>query len=213
MTSSFVPHALQWAAAQLQGGIQQVQTVESSEANQVFRLQTSAGSYILKLGAGLMPEHQRLLWLEGRLPAPHCRGFLPGSDRDALLVTAIEGKDLACLCSEWPAHMVVEKLAEALRQLHAAPLANWPFARQGDTLVHGDACLPNFMFHNGALSGYIDVGGLAAGHLEQDLAAAVWSLQYNMGPGHGKAFLSAYGSDCTSDAEVERLRLLYEEDW
>jgi aminoglycoside phosphotransferase len=40
--------------------------------------------------------------------------------------------------------------------------------------VHGDACLPNFV--------RIDSP-------EIDLAAAVWSLDHNLGPGFGGAFL------------------------
>jgi hypothetical protein len=42
------------------------------------------------------------------------------------------------------------------------------------------------------------------------LAAAVWSLQYNLGPGHARRFLDAYGVPPTTDDEIETLRRSYE---
>jgi aminoglycoside phosphotransferase len=80
----------------------------------------------------------------------------------------------------------------------------------GKTLVHGDACLPNFLYRGDHLSGYIDIGDLTVGEMEVDLAAAVWSLQYNLGPGHGLAFLREYGLKDADEERVEALRLKYE---
>ena len=60
--------------------------------------------------------------------------------------------------------------------------------------MHGDACLPNIMCRDdGAVNGYIDLGEMGVGDIEVDLSAAVWSLQYNLRPGHGGQFLRAYG--------------------
>ena len=81
---------------------------------------------------------------------------------------------------------------------------------QGKVLVHGDACLPNFLFHGDELSGYINVGDLAVGEPEVDLVAAVWSLQYNLGPGYGLAFLREYGVSDADEKRVEALRQKYE---
>ena len=88
--------------------------------------------------------------------------------------------------------------------------ADWPFGGCGSVLVHGDACLPNFLFSAEQLSGYIDVGNMALGEPEVDLAAAVWSLQHNLGHGYGLEFLSQYGVEQADEEEVERLRQLYE---
>ena len=41
--------------------------------------------------------------------------------------------------------------------------------------------------------------------------AAVWSLQHNMGAGHGLAFLREYGVVGANEEDVERLRLSYEQ--
>ena len=77
--------------------------------------------------------------------------------------------------------------------------------------MHGDACLPNFLFVGDHLSGYIDVGNMALADPEVDLAAAVWSLQYNMDAGHGLAFLREYGVVGANEEDVERLQLSYEQ--
>ena len=41
------------------------------------------------------------------------------------------------------------------------------------------------------------------------LAASVWTLQYNYGPGFGREFLDAYGASPMTDVEIERLRRRY----
>jgi len=53
------------------------------------------------------------------------------------------------------------------------------------------------------------VGQTGLGDPRQDLAAGVWSLQYNFGPGHGREFLDAYGAPPMADQEIERLRRKY----
>ena len=72
-------------------------------------------------------------------------------------------------------------------------------------VTRGDACLPNFLYQGGGLSGYVDVGDMTIGEPEVDLAAAVWSLQYNLGPGYGLNFLREYGRQDADDEDVERL--------
>ena len=125
-------------------------------------------------------------------------------------MSAVEGDSLSSLSALLPPQAIIARLATALRDLHAAPAADWPFGGEGSVLVHGDACLPNFLFVGGHLSGYIDVGDMALADPEVDLAAAVWSLQYNMGAGHGLAFLREYGVVGMDEEDVERLRLSYE---
>ena len=73
---------------------------------------------------------------------------------------AIEGEDLAQLSASLPPHAVISRLATALLNLHATNVSHWPFGatNEGNLLLHGDACLPNFLYRDGSLSGYIDVG-------------------------------------------------------
>ena len=75
--------------------------------------------------------------------------------------------------------------------------------------MHGDACLPNLMVGDNGLSGYIDLGDMGVGDVEAYLLAAVWSLQYNLGPGFGRAFLTAYGRPDATERDVDRLRGMY----
>ena len=76
-------------------------------------------------------------------------------------------------------------------------------------LVHGDYCLPNVLVEDGELSALVDVGGAGLGDPQVDLAAGVWTLQYNYGPGHARAFLDSYGWKPMTDSEIEKLRRRY----
>jgi aminoglycoside 3'-phosphotransferase-2 len=199
-----------WASQRLQARISAATRVESSVANQVLRLECGASRCFLKIGPRLQNEHDRLLWLEGRLPCPRPLGFIVHGEADALLTSAVEGDGLASLSITLPAQTIIVRLAAALKAVHAVDTADWPFGGEGSVLVHGDACLPNFLYSGDHLSGCIDVGDMTVGEAEIDLAAAVWSLQYNMGAGHGLVFLKEYGMTGADEDDVERLRLRYE---
>ncbi len=205
---------LTWASSIAGEGITSALQVGSNEINQVFRLTVAQRDLFLKTGPNLRREFERLQWLHGRLPCPEPIGFTTRGDTDTILMTAVPGKDLADLKATWPLDLLITRLAAALQTMHATPIDDWPFENRenGTVLVHGDACLPNFVYRGDDLSGYIDLGDLAVDTPETDLAAAVWSLQYNLGPGHGGAFLSAYGWPSTDAVEVERLRQMYETD-
>jgi len=81
--------------------------------------------------------------------------------------------------------------------------------RRGHVLVHGDYCLPNVLVREGKLSGIVDVGLSGLGTPEADLAAGVWTLQYNYGKGFARSFLEAYGWPPMSDEAIEKLRRRY----
>ena len=203
--------ALTWACS-LAGAEPSASTrVLSNEVNKVYCLDFGEQCFFLKFGPRLQREYERLRWLEGRLPTPCPIGFTSEGGADALLMSAVVGDSLASLSTSLSPQAVIARLAMALRDLHATPAADWPFGGEGGVLVHGDACLPNFLFMGDHLSGYIDVGDMALADPEIDLAAAVWSLQYNMGSGHGLAFLREYGVVGATEDEVERLRLSYEQ--
>jgi kanamycin kinase len=92
-------------------------------------------------------------------------------------------------------------LASALRTFHSVNATDCPFEAYvpGESLVHGDACRPNIIVGDGGLNGYIDLGDMGVGDVEVDLSAAVWSLQYNLGPGFGLGCLKAYGRQGTGE--------------
>ncbi|NYE74949.1 phosphotransferase [Microlunatus parietis] len=140
----------------------------------------------LKTAPDLRAERDRLRWLGRHLPAPPVLGFRPG-DPDLLLTRAGIGRDLTDDNHRRKPVLVVQLLAAALRRLHGIDPDTCPFGRQGPGLVvvHGDACLPNFLATGERITGYLDVGELRIDRAEVDLAAAVWSLQHNLGPGWG----------------------------
>ena len=76
-----------------------------------------------------------------------------------------------------------------------------------EVFIHGDACLPNFIFTDAShFSCFIDVGlsGFSDRHI--DLYWAIWSLNYNLGnPKYGDLFLDYYGRE---NINSEKLRLI-----
>ena len=65
-----------------------------------------------------------------------------------------------------------------------------------DTLIHGDACLPNVVQENGVFRSFIDIsmGGLGDRHI--DLYWAIWSLRYNLHTdAYTDALLDLYGRE------------------
>ena len=65
-----------------------------------------------------------------------------------------------------------------------------------DTLIHGDACLPNVICRDGRFSTFIDFGLAGAGDRHIDLFWAVWSIQFNFKTDrYTDYFLDAYGRE------------------
>jgi kanamycin kinase len=204
---------IRWAVDHLNAPDPVVKEAWRGDNSTVYEIASDEARWFLKVGARLERECARLRWLNGRLPIPEVIALETLAERDALLMSAVAGTDLAALAKRLPPDAIVEMLAAALRAFHSADARDCPFTAyiSGETLVHGDACLPNIMFgDDGALSGYVDLGDMGVGDAEVDLSAAVWSLQYNLGPGFGLPFLKAYGRPAATEQDVERLRSRYE---
>lgn len=97
----------------------------------VFRLTTRAGTMFLKTSAivdgdDLSAEAERLRWLAGRLPVPHVVAFAKDDGREYLLVTSLPGVNGVDAGRERPAD-VATGLGQALKMLHAQPVAGCPF--------------------------------------------------------------------------------------
>lgn len=191
-----------------------VAKIRSAEENNVRKIETGKGNYILKEGPNLLGEKERLDWLEGKLPVPKVINWQDNSEKQKLLMSCIVGEDLALLSKKISKKELVKLLANTLQLIHRVDVTNCPFGKQSkdSVFIHGDACLPNFIFHNGELSGIIDLGDAGIGDRENDLAAAVWSLDFNFGPGLGVPFLTAYGLQSPTDEDVDRLIHKYEND-
>lgn len=148
------------------------------------------------------------------------------TDRDYLVTRNAGGEDLIH-CLNDP-EKVCEILAESLRLLHSQPIDNVSvsirhqnymkladqnhdadFSREiltPDTLIHGDACLPNIIQNNGRFHTFIDLGMAGAGDRHIDLYWAAWSLQYNFETDkYTDLFLDMYGREKISE---ERMRMI-----
>jgi kanamycin kinase len=182
-----------------------------SWAGTVWRLAGPDGAVYVKRAAALAGERDRLEWLRGRLPVPEVVGFFQAAGDDWLMTREVPGVPLYHRSVGWPPARDAQVLGEILRTIHATDAVDCPFGtrKRGNVLVHGDYCLPNILVSDGVLTGLIDVGQTGLGDPRQDLAAGVWSLQYNFGPGHGREFLDAYGAAPMADQEIERLRRRY----
>lgn len=67
---------------------------------------------------------------------------------------------------------------------------------KADTLIHGDACLPNVICRDGRFVSFIDCGLAGLGDRHIDLFWAIWSLQFNLKTeGYTEYFLDQYGRE------------------
>lgn len=74
---------------------------------------------------------------------------------------------------------------------------------QGDTLLHGDYCLPNVLLDRWQFSGFVDLDGAGVGDRHVDLFWGIWSLAYNLKTGaYTRRFLDAYGRDAVEEEKL-----------
>ncbi|GII91839.1 phosphotransferase [Sinosporangium siamense] len=185
--------------------------VRARDDNTVYRVvRPGGGAAYVKVGADLAGERDRLAWLAGRLPVPEVLGWGTPGSADCLITAAVPGDDLTAFLPRPDA--LVRLLAGALRMFHTLDPDGCPFGEPapGAVVTHGDACLPNVLADGTGVTGFIDVGDAGLASPEADLAAALWSLHYNLGDGrYGREFAEAYGLPGISDAELRALRESY----
>lgn len=189
--------AITWARTIINQPALRAEFVSSSHRATTYQLsdEGTPRAY-LKIGVhGLAGERDRLVWLRRRVSVPDVLGSARADGEGWLLTAPLRGADLSRPEHTARPHRLVGLLAPALKGLHFLDPAGCPFGRPGvdAVVVHGDACLPNFVFDGTDFGGCLDVGGLGLGSPEVDLAAALWSLEYNLGSGFGGEFLRAYG--------------------
>jgi len=207
-----LPTAVRAAALVATGGAPlQKELAWMSWAGTVWRLEGQSGVVYVKRAGDLQDEHDRTVWMAGRLPAPEVLGLFHAFGDDWLLTRAMPGVPLHDPSLGWDPSIVARRLGEILRDIHAVDATGCTFGRpgKGHVLIHGDYCLPNVLVEDGRLSGLIDLGGAGLGDPQDDLAAGVWTLQNNYGPGHAREFLDAYGWPPMREKSIERLRRRY----
>lgn len=76
--------------------------------------------------------------------------------------------------------------------------------------THGDACLENFLSHDGRLSGIIDLGRAGVTHPAQDWALALRSMRSNFGLDGERMLCERMPVHCANADLLRRFRLLDE---
>lgn len=196
---------LAWAESKLGAPLREYEVAYEHQGRRTLRLVTANRVAFLKLAPDADREQERLTWLGTRLRAPRVVASMQGR----LLTEALPGVDLTHDRFTARPNELVETLARGLQDLHALDSKACPFGA-GPSVIHGDACLPNFVVDSSGTIGYVDVGGLGRGAPTVDLSAAVWSLAHNLGPSWGRALLHAYGWDAHDHATVDALCARYE---
>ncbi|MCW3098631.1 MAG: hypothetical protein JWL77_4249, partial [Chthonomonadaceae bacterium] len=91
-----------WLLSLMQNQPCSLTPVRSNEVNAVFLVGSENGDLFLKIGPDLQREYDKLRWLANRLACPKPVGFMNHDGTDALLMSAIEGDDLAVLSASVP---------------------------------------------------------------------------------------------------------------
>lgn len=170
-------------------------------------------------GIDLGREHDRLLWLAKRHPAPRVATFGQSATEQWLVTESLPGDH--AVGDTWRTRRpeAIAAIAHGLRQLHAIPVDGfpqewvedtWPSRRpaslgvappiEDPVVVHGDACAPNTLIsEDGNWTGNVDFGDLTVGDRWADLAIASLSLDWNFGEGHQSEFFDTYGVEPDTD--------------
>lgn len=74
---------------------------------------------------------------------------------------------------------------------------------KNEVLLHGDFCLPNVIFRDWSLSGYIDLGAAGIGDRHIDLFWGAWTLNYNLGTDtYRDVFFDSYGRNLVDEEKL-----------
>jgi aminoglycoside phosphotransferase len=188
------PSATKWLLAILSQPFTATKHIHSHQ-DEVYKIETFGINYYLKISAKLQAECDNLKKLERWLNVPKVIDFYKAGQNEYLLISELPGKNLVELIGHWSDLDIVNKFAEAIRDLHDINITKiFPEANSKKVLLHGDMALPNIIISEQHPTGYIDFGQMSYGSPEQDLVDAIWSLQRNIGPGYGEIFLEKYGS-------------------
>ena len=89
-------------------------------------------------------------------------------------------------------------------------LKSYPSLPEVACFTHGDACLQNFLAHEGLLSGIVDVGRAGIAHPGQDWALALRSVRDDFGEDAEELLWRHVPPDCADQELLRRFRLLDE---
>lgn len=76
--------------------------------------------------------------------------------------------------------------------------------------THGDYCLPNVLFTDGKLTGFIDLGFAGVGDRYLDFVSASWTIQRNLGEEWISPFFHAYGLEHPDQEKMKAWQSVFE---
>ncbi len=101
----------------------------------IFRVN---GLGYLKIAAAphdLRPEHDRLVWLAGKLPVPQVLYFTEDEAQQFMLISEIQGLSSHDEAFRFRPRRIVTLLAESLKLIHALDITGCPFDQRIDTML------------------------------------------------------------------------------
>lgn len=165
----------------------------------------------------LEPEAERMSWLSSRHPSPRVFDYVEGDGEWLLVSGALPGA--SAVSERWKADpdRAAAAIGEGYARLHSLDPSTSMFGQVGwvgdepdvDRLVivHGDACVPNTLIgDDGRFVGHVDLGDLGVADRWADLAVASWSIDWDFGPGHQRAFWDGYGIEPDEERIAHYLR-------
>ena len=135
------------------------------------------------------------IWLEGKLPGgvsvPRVGAYdevidpKDGIKYGYLLTSAVHGTMASSPTYIKEPLRLCRLLAEAVHMFHSLSTEGCPTSadtsiENGNTVIHGDFCLPNIILHRSKVSGFVDLGQVTIGDPWADYAWCLWSLEYNL---------------------------------
>src|SRR5260370_38631623 len=105
------------------GGRLQKELAWMSWAGTVWRLEGQSGVVYVKRAGDLQDEHDRTVWMAGRVPAPEVLGLFHAFGDDWLLKRAMPGVPLPDPSLRWQPPAVARRLGESPRHIHPVPAA------------------------------------------------------------------------------------------
>ena len=141
--------------------------------------------YILKISNNierLKREYEKDNWFKNVLPVPTPIIYVVEDNTAYYLKEYIDGEVLCLEKYLNNPNTLIKLLKEALTMFHSIDSANCPFiVGDGNTIIHGDFCLPNILVKDNRVVGFIDLADGGVGDIWCDYAWCIWSLEYNTG--------------------------------
>src|SRR4051812_18196532 len=105
---------IDWAASVLDTELES-EKARSGAHSVVFELKAKNARWFMKIADNLKPEYDRLKWLEDKgVSTPRALAFNSDLPKNALIMSAVDGTDLAHLSSVLTTEGIIEKLVAAL---------------------------------------------------------------------------------------------------